>query len=67
MRSGTICSRDPQYLVLEQTRRNAGGFVSDSTGSVEELREAGHEVSLENVPYEFQRGGNQMMHIRTRG
>jgi hypothetical protein len=37
------------------------------TSSVAELREAGHEVSLENVPYEFQRGGNQMMRIRTRG
>jgi hypothetical protein len=34
---------------------------------VEELREAGHDVSIENVPYEFQRGGNQMMRIRTHG
>lgn len=32
-----------------------------------ELRDAGHDVSIENVPYEFQRGGNQMMHIRTHG
>jgi hypothetical protein len=30
------------------------------------LREAGHEVSIEQVPYEFQRGGNQMMRIRRR-
>jgi hypothetical protein len=28
------------------------------------LREAGHTVSLESVPYEFQRGGNRMMRIR---
>lgn len=31
-----------------------------------DLRRAGHEVSIENVPYEFQRGGNQMMRIRSR-
>jgi hypothetical protein len=30
------------------------------------LREAGYEVSIEQVPYEFQRGGNQMMRIRRR-
>jgi hypothetical protein len=35
----------------------------DST--IDDLRAAGHDVSLENVPYEFQRGGNQMMRIRT--
>jgi hypothetical protein len=33
--------------------------------SVVELRTAGHEVSIEDVPYEFRRGGNQMMRIRT--
>lgn len=31
--------------------------------SVSELRDSGHHVSLERVPYEFQRGGNQMMRI----
>lgn len=30
-----------------------------------QLREAGHEVSIERVPYEFQRGGNQMLRVRT--
>jgi len=35
--------------------------------SVAELREAGHDVSIENVLYEFRRGGNQMMRIRTLG
>ena len=30
----------------------------------EALTESGIEVSLEGVPYEFQRGGNQMMRIR---
>ena|SRR5229473_6346699 len=29
-----------------------------------ELRDSGYGVSIENVPYEFQRGGNQMMRIR---
>jgi hypothetical protein len=29
----------------------------------ERLRQAGHEVSIMDVPYEFQRGGNQMMKI----
>ena len=34
----------------------------DST--MADLRNAGHEVSIEHVPYEFQRGANQMMRIR---
>ncbi len=34
---------------------------------VDHLRASGHEVSIETVPYEFQRGGNQMMRIRTSG
>ena len=33
--------------------------------SVEDLRASGHDVSIESVPYEFQRGGNQMVRIRT--
>ena len=28
------------------------------------LRDSGYEVSVEQVPYEFQRGGNEMMRIR---
>jgi hypothetical protein len=36
------------------------------TSCIAELRQAEHDVSIENVPYEFQRGGNQMMRIRTR-
>ena len=31
---------------------------------VERLRGSGYEVSIETVPYEFQRGGNQMMRVR---
>ena len=31
---------------------------------VQELRADGHEVSVESVGYEFQRGGNEMMRIR---
>lgn len=33
---------------------------------VEDTRNAGHEVAIEIVPYEFQRGGNQMIRIRVR-
>ena len=30
---------------------------------IERLTRTGHRVSIETVPYEFQRGGNQMMRI----
>jgi len=33
--------------------------------TVEQLRASGHDVSIEGVPYEFQRGANQMMRIRS--
>jgi hypothetical protein len=33
---------------------------------MQELRAAGHDVSIEKVPYEFQRGANEMMRIRGR-
>jgi hypothetical protein len=43
-----------------------GGHRSPYIDScIQELRAAGHEVSIEQVPYEFQRGGNQMVRIRT--
>ena len=32
-------------------------------GCIQNLREAGHHVSIEKVPYHFQRGGNEMMRI----
>ena len=42
------------------------GRLSPYVGpTVEELRALGHDVSIERVPYEFQRGANQMMRIRT--
>jgi len=31
---------------------------------VSQLQSLGHAVSIETVPYEFQRGGNQMMRVR---
>jgi hypothetical protein len=41
-----------------------GGELSPFVaGCVQSLREAGHHVSIEKVPYEFQRGGNEMMRI----
>jgi hypothetical protein len=43
-----------------------GGERSPYIGrSVTDLRESGHDVSIERVPYEFQRGGNEMVRIRT--
>ena len=33
---------------------------------VQDLRESGYDVSIQRVPYEFQRGGNEMMRIRPR-
>jgi SAM-dependent methyltransferase len=35
-------------------------------GAMADLRGAGHDVSIEKVLYEFQRGGNQMMRILSR-
>jgi hypothetical protein len=35
-------------------------------GAMADLRTAGHDVSIESVPYEFQRGANQMMRVRSR-
>jgi len=32
-------------------------------GIVQTMRDARYEVSIELVPYEFQRGGNQMLRI----
>src|SRR5262249_19334303 len=33
----------------------------------DDIRRHGFDVSIERVPYEFQKGGNQMMRIRRRG
>ena len=34
--------------------------------TVDDLRASGWDVSIDNVPYEFRRGGNQMLRIRKR-
>jgi hypothetical protein len=39
-------------------------YVDDN---VDAFRNSGYHVSIDNVPYEFQRGGNQMMRIRVLG
>lgn len=45
-----------------------GGTLSPYVDpAVDEVRASGYDVSIENVPYEFQRGGNQMMRIRVLG
>jgi hypothetical protein len=42
-----------------------GGAISPHLeGSVEMLREAGHQVSIQRVNYEFQRGANEMLQIK---
>ena len=42
-----------------------GGTPSQFVGAISRtLREAGSDVSIEQVPYEFQRGGNQMIRVR---
>jgi|SRR5439155_3181510 len=43
-----------------------GGRSALVDGSVACLRDAGYNLTIETVPYEFQRGGNQMMRIRRR-
>lgn len=35
-------------------------------GCVDDLTTAGYHVTIERVPYEFQRGGNEMMRVRSR-
>ena len=35
-------------------------------GCLDDLNGSGYQVTLERVPYEFQRGGNEMMRIRLR-
>jgi hypothetical protein len=50
--------------VLAQTRLNAHEFV---WGGVRDLTAAGCVVTIETVPYEFQRGGNEMMRVRGPG
>jgi hypothetical protein len=45
-----------------------GGGTSPLVEPVSAERDrAGFEVSIEQVPYEFQRGGNEMMRIRPHG
>ena len=45
-----------------------GGLESPYVNTtVGELRDSGYDVSIEDVPYEFQRGGNRMMRVRKLG
>lgn len=39
-------------------------FTLDEVVGLEDLRASGFTVSIERVPYEFQRGGNEMMRVR---
>jgi hypothetical protein len=41
-----------------------GGQSPYVNTTVGELRDSGYDVSIEDVPYEFQRGGNRMMRLR---
>jgi hypothetical protein len=41
-----------------------GGASPFVAGTIEHLRRWDYSVTIERVPYEFQRGGNEMMRIR---
>jgi hypothetical protein len=43
----------------------AGNKSSYLTDIENHLKSQGHEISIETVPYEFQRGGNEMMRVVT--
>lgn len=40
-----------------------GALSAHLDATLEALRSSGHEVAIERVPYEFQRGGNQMLRV----
>jgi hypothetical protein len=45
-----------------------GAVRSRHVGPIgDDLRRRGFQVTIETVPYEFQKGGNQMMRIRRAG
>jgi hypothetical protein len=44
-----------------------GGESPYVASTVVEFRDSGFDVSIENVPYEFRRGGNRMMRLRKIG
>ncbi len=43
----------------------AGNTSAHLDSTIAQLKLRGHSVSVESVPYEFQRGGNQMLRIRS--
>jgi hypothetical protein len=53
-------AREVRVFPLVALSGEPSSYVAPSASA---LREAGYTVSLEVVPYEFQRGGNQMMRI----
>ena len=53
-------ARECRIFPLLELNGQPSPFVSSVLDAV---RDAGLEASLESVPYEFQRGGNQMMRI----
>lgn len=69
----TACSvrLEPDQVITKRDVRifpllALGGIASSHVaGTVATLRDLKYAVSIERVPYEFQRGGNEMMRIRT--
>ena len=55
-------ARDVRIFPLLALGSVKSPFLASTTAT---LRHAGCEVTIERVPYEFQRGGNEMMRIRT--
>jgi hypothetical protein len=43
-----------------------GGMSPHVERNVADLRASGFDVSIDDVAYEFQRGGNQMLRIQSR-
>lgn len=62
---GELCRIAPEVRIFPLVE--LGGQRSPYVDSVvTTLRAAGHDVSIETVPYEFRRGANEMMRIRAR-
>ena len=62
----TVPRRPTRFAFFRCSRSAAGARITWRVCS-DVLRAAGHDVAVERVPYEFQRGGNEMLRIRRGG
>lgn len=56
----------PRVRVFPLVQQATGDPVAFLPSLLDRLRKAGHEAKVVGVPYEFQRGGNQMLTLRRR-